>query len=150
MIGKQSPRKEKLNIPKEKPYIFLEGYNASKTIVKWNDHAQMDQSATFTSLIDNFVAEGINFEANKSRVYFSFLPWIIQIIKHTMSICAKISLYFSLNYRCLGFFFFFFEFTVTCIIFCTIYWFRKLCNKLDFPICWRLISCIHYLHGKFL
>lgn len=106
MIGKQSPRKEKLNIPKEKPYIFLEGYNASKTIVKWNDHAQMDQSATFTSLIDNFVAEGINFEANKSRVYFSFLPWIIQvIIKHTIFICAKISLYFSLNYICLGFFF---------------------------------------------
>ncbi|CBI39604.3 unnamed protein product, partial [Vitis vinifera] len=53
---------EKVNIPIEKPYIFLEGHGAEATIIKWGDHSETNQSATFTSSADNFVAKDISFQ----------------------------------------------------------------------------------------
>ena len=57
--------RDKVNIPVDKPYILLEGNGAKATIIRWNDHSETHESATFTSLVDNFVAKDINFEANK-------------------------------------------------------------------------------------
>ncbi|KAJ9681740.1 hypothetical protein PVL29_017900 [Vitis rotundifolia] len=52
----------KVNIPIEKPYIFLEGHGAKATIIKWGDHSETNLSATFTSFADNFVAKDISFQ----------------------------------------------------------------------------------------
>lgn len=71
---------EKVNIPIEKPYIFLEGHGAEATIIKWGDHSETNQSATFTSSADNFVAKDISFQVKKlSGVIF---------IHHIMLNCA--------------------------------------------------------------
>ena len=61
----QSMCSEKVNIPIEKPYIFLEGHGAEATIIKWGDHSETNQSATFTSSADNFVAKDISFQVKK-------------------------------------------------------------------------------------
>ena len=57
--------REKVNIPIEKPYIFLQGNGAKATIIKWSDHDEIDQSATFVSSADNFVAKDISFQVKK-------------------------------------------------------------------------------------
>ena len=57
--------REKVNIPVDKPYIFLEGNGAKATIFWWNDHSETHESANFTSLADNFVAKDISFEVKK-------------------------------------------------------------------------------------
>ena len=59
--------REKVNIPVDKLYIFLEGNGAKATIIRWNDHSEAHESATFTSLADNFVAKDISFEVKKLR-----------------------------------------------------------------------------------
>uniref|UniRef100_A0A803PW85 pectinesterase n=1 Tax=Cannabis sativa TaxID=3483 RepID=A0A803PW85_CANSA len=54
---------EKVNIPREKPYIYLEGINGrDETVITFNDHEKTDESATFSSFPDNIVAKGISFE----------------------------------------------------------------------------------------
>ena len=59
--------REKVNIPVDKPYIFLEGNGAKATIIRLNDHSETHESATFTTLADNFVAKDISFEVKKLR-----------------------------------------------------------------------------------
>ncbi|KAM6578637.1 hypothetical protein CsatB_030474 [Cannabis sativa] len=55
--------REKVNIPREKPYIYLEGINGrDETVITFNDHEKTDESATFSSFPDNIVAKGISFE----------------------------------------------------------------------------------------
>ncbi|XP_038889344.1 probable pectinesterase 66 [Benincasa hispida] len=54
--------KEKVTIPQEKPFIYLEGAGRSNTVITFNDHQQTDTSATFTSYPPNIIARGITFE----------------------------------------------------------------------------------------
>ncbi|KAK7278021.1 hypothetical protein RJT34_23042 [Clitoria ternatea] len=53
---------EKVQIPYEKPCIFLEGEGKDVTIITYDDHQQTDTSATFSSSPDNVVATGITFK----------------------------------------------------------------------------------------
>ncbi|XVF31473.1 hypothetical protein REPUB_Repub16aG0149000 [Reevesia pubescens] len=54
--------KEKVIIPREKPYIVLEGHDQSVTTITFNAHDGTDTSSTFTSNADNIVAKGITFK----------------------------------------------------------------------------------------
>ncbi|PPS16475.1 hypothetical protein GOBAR_AA04100 [Gossypium barbadense] len=53
---------EKVTIPKQKPYIFLEGQDRSVTTITFDAHKRTDESATFTSMAENIVAKGITFK----------------------------------------------------------------------------------------
>ncbi|XP_003619145.3 probable pectinesterase 55 [Medicago truncatula] len=53
--------REKIEIPRDKPYIILKGAGKRKTIVEWDDHAPISQSATFSSMADNVVVKSISF-----------------------------------------------------------------------------------------
>ncbi|XP_045791938.1 probable pectinesterase 55 [Trifolium pratense] len=53
--------REKIGIPREKPFIILKGAGKRKTFVEWNDHSSTDQSPTFTSLANNTVVRTISF-----------------------------------------------------------------------------------------
>ncbi|KAF3779483.1 putative pectinesterase 29 [Nymphaea thermarum] len=55
---------EKVVVPYDKPFIFLEGEGRTSTFITWADTAAMRGtagSATFTSFAPNFVARGISF-----------------------------------------------------------------------------------------
>ncbi|KGN61008.1 hypothetical protein Csa_021278 [Cucumis sativus] len=54
--------KEKVTIPLEKPFIYLEGADSSNTVITFDDHQQTDTSATFTSRPPNIIVRGITFE----------------------------------------------------------------------------------------
>jgi len=54
--------REQVNIPIEKPCIFLEGNGRRQTTVTYNAHQDTADSATFTSLPSNIVVKGITFE----------------------------------------------------------------------------------------
>ncbi|PKI51741.1 hypothetical protein CRG98_027904 [Punica granatum] len=55
--------KEKLTIPREKPFIYLEGEGGlGTTSIKWDDHGHVDNSYTFTLLAENFLASRITFK----------------------------------------------------------------------------------------
>jgi hypothetical protein len=54
--------REQVNIPIEKPCIFLEGNGRRQTTVTYNAHQDTAASATFTSLPSNIVVKGITFE----------------------------------------------------------------------------------------
>ncbi|XP_047326700.1 probable pectinesterase 29 [Impatiens glandulifera] len=51
---------EKVSIPAEKEYIFLDGGDSSQTTVSWDD-SNGGASSTFSSSANNFVAKGITF-----------------------------------------------------------------------------------------
>ncbi|XXG79078.1 hypothetical protein AAC387_Pa09g0227 [Persea americana] len=55
--------REKIKVPKSKPYIFLRGNGKGKTGIVWNDTSLVNiKSATFTVEATNFVAWGISFK----------------------------------------------------------------------------------------
>lgn len=54
--------REKVTIPIDKPYIYLEGADRKLTSIEWNDHADTADSVTFTSFSDNIVAKDITFK----------------------------------------------------------------------------------------
>ncbi|CAK7350724.1 unnamed protein product [Dovyalis caffra] len=58
---------EQVNIPIEKPCIFLEGRGPRQTTVTYNAHESTDSSATFTSSPSNIVAKGITFKNSFNR-----------------------------------------------------------------------------------
>ncbi|KAH6808545.1 Pectin lyase-like superfamily protein [Perilla frutescens var. frutescens] len=53
---------EKVEIPSDKPFIYLKGEGMDSTRVVWDGHADILTSATFTSFADNIVVSGITFE----------------------------------------------------------------------------------------
>ncbi|PON79954.1 P-type ATPase [Parasponia andersonii] len=53
--------REKIVIPRDKPYIFLKGEGKSRTQVVWGDHDNLAQSPTFASSADNIVVKAIGF-----------------------------------------------------------------------------------------
>ncbi|KAK2649704.1 hypothetical protein Ddye_017193 [Dipteronia dyeriana] len=54
--------REKITIPNNKPYIFLEGAGSKATSVESSDHDRTDTSATFTCIPDNILVKGITFK----------------------------------------------------------------------------------------
>lgn len=60
------PRREKVTIPKEKPFITLKGSGAKNTVISWNADAQSSggtyNSGTVTVLASDFKARDITFE----------------------------------------------------------------------------------------
>ncbi|XVF22840.1 hypothetical protein REPUB_Repub12eG0205700 [Reevesia pubescens] len=53
--------KEKVTIPREKPFIVLEGQHRNVTTITFDAHDKTDSSSTFTSNADNIVAKRITF-----------------------------------------------------------------------------------------
>nr|ACC68156.1 putative pectinesterase family protein [Arabidopsis halleri subsp. halleri] len=54
--------KEKVTIPADKGYIYMQGRGIEKTIIAYGDHQQTDTSATFTSYASNIIITGITFK----------------------------------------------------------------------------------------
>ncbi|KAK1592805.1 hypothetical protein Q3G72_030653 [Acer saccharum] len=55
--------REKVHIPKEKPYIFLRGNGRGKTAIVWSQSSANNKaSATFTAEAPHFIAFGISFK----------------------------------------------------------------------------------------
>ncbi|KAJ7973088.1 Pectinesterase [Quillaja saponaria] len=59
--------KETVQISRDKTCIFLEGAGLNNTSIEWDNHENTDESATFTSSADNFVAKDITFKNTFSR-----------------------------------------------------------------------------------
>ncbi|KAI3408431.1 Pectinesterase, partial [Psidium guajava] len=53
--------REKVAIPREKPFIILKGRGKRKTEIVWDDHETLLQSPTFTSSADNIVVKSMSF-----------------------------------------------------------------------------------------
>ncbi|KZV35827.1 hypothetical protein F511_18301 [Dorcoceras hygrometricum] len=53
--------REKIQIPYDWPFIYLEGEGQRFTIVTWGDHESIETSSTFTAYADNIVVKGITF-----------------------------------------------------------------------------------------
>nr|DAD38290.1 TPA_asm: hypothetical protein HUJ06_008931 [Nelumbo nucifera] len=91
---------EKVRIPKEKPFIVLEGENRRTTIIQWNDHGNAITSCTFALFAENFVARNISFKNSydqiSPRVHGKVVTWapaaLIQADKASFYYCAFISL----------------------------------------------------------
>ncbi|XP_068492306.1 probable pectinesterase 66 [Phaseolus vulgaris] len=54
--------KEKVQIPENKPCIFIQGQGKDVTTIAFDDHVAPNSSSTFTSFSDNFVASDITFQ----------------------------------------------------------------------------------------
>ncbi|XP_057786427.1 probable pectinesterase 29 [Salvia miltiorrhiza] len=52
---------EQVEIPSEKPFIYVKGEGMDRTSVVWDGHGSILTSATFTSFADNIVVSGITF-----------------------------------------------------------------------------------------
>ncbi|OAY42403.1 hypothetical protein MANES_09G177300v8 [Manihot esculenta] len=53
---------EKVVIPGDKPFIFLQGESKDTTSIEWGESGSSTQSATFTLNADNFVAADLSFK----------------------------------------------------------------------------------------
>ncbi|KAJ6768512.1 ACYL-COA THIOESTER HYDROLASE YBHC-RELATED [Salix koriyanagi] len=63
MFQKNSSAREKIHIPKNKPYIFMRGNGKGRTAIVWSQSSANNKaSATFTVEAPNFVAFGISFK----------------------------------------------------------------------------------------
>lgn len=58
---------EKVMIPRDKPYIVLEGHPKYLTAIEFGDAGSVAKSPTFTLLADNFVARNILFKVKESN-----------------------------------------------------------------------------------
>ncbi|VYS55805.1 unnamed protein product [Arabidopsis thaliana] len=54
--------REKVTIPKEKGFIYLQGKGIEQTVIEYDDHQATDISATFTAFADDIVISGITFK----------------------------------------------------------------------------------------
>ncbi|WCJ43067.1 Pectin lyase-like superfamily protein [Euphorbia peplus] len=53
---------EKVVVPADKQFIFLQGESRRTTVIQWGDYGDSVQSSTFILNADNFVAVGITFQ----------------------------------------------------------------------------------------
>ncbi|ESQ39376.1 hypothetical protein EUTSA_v10001795mg [Eutrema salsugineum] len=53
---------EKVTIPMDKGYIYMQGRGIEKTIIAYDDHQLTDTSPTFTAYPDNIIISGITFK----------------------------------------------------------------------------------------
>ncbi|KAK3194304.1 hypothetical protein Dsin_025614 [Dipteronia sinensis] len=75
---------EKITIPYNKPYIFLEGAGIKSTSVEWSDHDKTDTSSTFTCIPDNILVKGITFKNTYNK------PFGIDQTQVTQALAARI------------------------------------------------------------
>lgn len=61
--------REKIEIPRDKPYIILKGEGRRKSYVEWDDHDTTAQSPTFVIMADNIVVKSISFRV---RIHLPF------------------------------------------------------------------------------
>ncbi|KAF5752481.1 hypothetical protein HS088_TW01G00392 [Tripterygium wilfordii] len=61
--------REKVSIPRDKPYIVLKGEGRQSTMIVWNDHESLEQSPTFSSRADNIVVRRISFVNSYNSPY---------------------------------------------------------------------------------
>lgn len=54
--------REKVEIPRDRPCIFLDGKGRGITTITYDAHEQTDTSATFSSFPDYVIAQGITFK----------------------------------------------------------------------------------------
>ncbi|XP_027938161.1 probable pectinesterase 29 isoform X3 [Vigna unguiculata] len=54
--------KEKVNIPVDKPCIFIKGQGADVTTITYDDYSEITTSSTFSSFSNNLVASDITFQ----------------------------------------------------------------------------------------
>ncbi|KAK6914559.1 Pectinesterase, catalytic [Dillenia turbinata] len=62
--------REKVIIPKDKPFIMLKGDGMWKTKIVWGDHGRLFHTATLSSFAENFVAIGIGFTNTHNHQIF--------------------------------------------------------------------------------
>ncbi|PKI32028.1 hypothetical protein CRG98_047591 [Punica granatum] len=87
--------KEMVEIPSDKPCIFLDGMGKNITTITYDGHNQTDTSATFTSFPDNVVVRGITFKNSYNRY------WTLQEgFGVTQAVAARIYGDKSLFYEC--------------------------------------------------
>jgi hypothetical protein len=61
----KSSTREKVHVPKNKPYIFMRGNGKGRTAIVWSQSSANNKaSATFTVEAPNFVAFGISFKVH--------------------------------------------------------------------------------------
>lgn len=69
--------REKIKIPKEKPYVTIEGAGANKTVLSCHDYAgkvnSTYKSASFAVMSDYFIAKDVTFEVKLIRRHRDFL-----------------------------------------------------------------------------
>nr|XP_024399458.1 probable pectinesterase 53 isoform X1 [Physcomitrium patens]PNR37458.1 hypothetical protein PHYPA_020567 [Physcomitrium patens] len=86
MIGEDF-YKEKIKIPKEKPYVTIEGAGANKTVLSCHDYAgkvnSTYKSASFAVMSDYFIAKDVTFE-KKVVVRTVNLEWFWQQNSHPL------------------------------------------------------------------
>lgn len=76
---------EKVQIPYDKPCIFLEGEGQHVTTITYNDHRRTDTSATFSSFPNNVVAAGITFKVRLNHFIVKQNTYIQKIQEHYLS-----------------------------------------------------------------
>ncbi|XP_058077614.1 probable pectinesterase 29 [Magnolia sinica] len=54
--------REKVTVPEDKPFIYIQGEGAQFTMITWDDAKNTEESSTFAIRADNFVAKYITFE----------------------------------------------------------------------------------------
>lgn len=59
---------EKVVIPANKPFIFLEGAGRNNTSIEYGDGQDLPTSATFISYADNVVAKGITIKVKSDNL----------------------------------------------------------------------------------
>ncbi|PKI32033.1 hypothetical protein CRG98_047596 [Punica granatum] len=86
---------EMVEIPRDKPCIFLDGMGKDITTITYDGHNRTDISATFTSWPDNVVVRGITFKNSYNRY------WTLQEeFRVTQAVAARIYGDKSLFYGC--------------------------------------------------
>lgn len=84
---------EKINIPRGKPFIVLEGESAATTVIQWGDAGDSTKSTTFSLFADNFVARHITFKNSYNEQPVTWAPAaLINGDKASFYDCSFISL----------------------------------------------------------
>lgn len=66
--------REKVTIPKDKGFIYVQGGGIEKTIIAYDDNQSTDTSPTFTALPDNIIISGITIKVCL-QIFFICLPF---------------------------------------------------------------------------
>lgn len=78
--------REEVVIPRDKPYIILEGDPHGLTTIEYGDAGNVVESPTFKLQADNFMARYITFKVNWLSTYMLTAPQYVLI--HYFSYCT--------------------------------------------------------------
>ena len=82
--------REKVKIPKEKPYIILRGKSRDTTVIEYGDYGNSMESSTFKLFAENFMARGITFTVRQLKNFHLGLSQISN--KGELKICCSLIL----------------------------------------------------------